>query len=45
MIVQGVRAVEPAPGSEWKLFWTGARPGDNDELLRVYVRTPEQHLQ
>ncbi|RQU36646.1 glycosyl transferase [Burkholderia cenocepacia] len=45
MIVQGVRAVDPAPGSEWKLFWTGARPGDNEELLRVYVRTPEQHLQ
>ncbi|KWE26328.1 glycosyl transferase [Burkholderia cepacia] len=45
MIVQGVRAVDPAPGSEWKLFWSGARPGDNDELLRVYVRTPEQHLQ
>lgn len=45
MIVQGVRAVDPAPGSEWKLFWTGARPGDNEELLRVYVRTPEQHPQ
>ncbi|AOK17334.1 glycosyl transferase [Burkholderia cepacia] len=45
MIVQGVRSVDPAPGSEWKLFWSGARPGDNDELLRVYVRTPEQHLQ
>ncbi|MDN7582865.1 ArnT family glycosyltransferase [Burkholderia orbicola] len=45
MIVQGVRAVDPAPGSEWKLFWAGARPGDNEELLRVYVRTPEQHLQ
>lgn len=43
MIVQGVRAVDPAPGSEWKLFWTGARPGDNEELLRVYVRTPDQH--
>ncbi|AOI94016.1 ArnT family glycosyltransferase [Burkholderia pseudomultivorans] len=43
MIVQGVRAVDPAPGNEWKLFWSGARPGDNDELLRVYVRTPEQH--
>ncbi|MCA8035286.1 glycosyl transferase [Burkholderia arboris] len=45
MIVQGVRAVDPAPGSEWKLFWAGARPGDNEELLRVYVRTPEQHPQ
>ena len=45
MIVQGVRAVDPAPGDEWKLFWTGARPGDNEELLRVYVRTPEQHVE
>ncbi|RQV78507.1 ArnT family glycosyltransferase [Burkholderia anthina] len=45
MIVQGVRAVDPVPGNEWKLFWTGARPGDNEELLRVYVRTPEQHPQ
>ena len=43
MIVQGVRAVDPAPGSDWKLFWTGARPGDDEELLRVYVRTPEEH--
>ena len=23
----------------------GARPGDNEELLRVYVRTPEQHVE
>jgi hypothetical protein len=44
-IVQGVRAVDPAPGNAWKLFWTGARPGDNEELLRVYVRTPEQHAE
>ncbi|KVO07355.1 glycosyl transferase [Burkholderia ubonensis] len=45
MIVQGGRAVDPSPGSEWKLFWTGARPGDDNEMLRVYVRTPEQHPQ
>ncbi|MGU7771259.1 ArnT family glycosyltransferase [Burkholderia sp. MR1-5-21] len=45
MIVQGVRAVDPKPGSEWQLFWSGARPGDDEELLRVYVRTPERHLQ
>ncbi|MGU7781931.1 ArnT family glycosyltransferase [Burkholderia sp. PU8-34] len=44
MIVQGVRAVDPKPGSEWQLFWSGARPGDDEELLRVYMRTPEQHL-
>ncbi|MBN3792445.1 glycosyl transferase [Burkholderia sp. Ac-20353] len=45
MIVQGVRAVDPKPGSDWQLFWSGARPGDDEELLRVYVRTPEQHRQ
>jgi len=45
MIVQGVRSVEQSPGAEWKLFWSGARPGDDGEMLRVYVRTPEQHLQ
>ncbi|KVQ75872.1 glycosyl transferase [Burkholderia multivorans] len=45
MIVQGVRAVDPAPGSEWKLFWSGARPGDDAELLRVYVRTPEEQTE
>ncbi|RQS64490.1 glycosyl transferase [Burkholderia sp. Bp8963] len=45
MIVQGVRAVDPKPGSDWQLFWSGARPADDEELLRVYVRTPERHLQ
>ena len=29
-----------APAGEWRLFWSGARPGDADELLRVFVRTP-----
>jgi hypothetical protein len=29
-----------APQGEWRLFWSGARPGDTDELLRVFVRTP-----
>ncbi|NML33088.1 ArnT family glycosyltransferase [Paraburkholderia antibiotica] len=28
------------PAGEWRLFWSGARPGDSDELLRVFVRTP-----
>ncbi|WP_233800432.1 ArnT family glycosyltransferase [Paraburkholderia sp. HP33-1] len=28
------------PAGEWQLFWTGARPGDSDELLRVFVHTP-----
>ncbi|MFL9964352.1 glycosyl transferase [Paraburkholderia sediminicola] len=29
-----------APQGEWRLFWSGARPGDTDELLRVFLRTP-----
>lgn len=28
------------PAGEWRLFWSGARPGDTNELLRVFVRTP-----
>ena len=28
------------PAGEWRLFWSGARPGDTDELLRVFVHTP-----
>ncbi|EEA01984.1 conserved hypothetical protein [Burkholderia sp. H160] len=28
------------PAGEWRLFWSGARPGDSNELLRVFVRTP-----
>lgn len=41
LIVQGLRAVTPEPGAEWQPFWSGARPGDDKELLRVYVRTPQ----
>ncbi|OLL32820.1 glycosyl transferase [Burkholderia sp. SRS-W-2-2016] len=29
-----------APPGEWRLFWSGTRPGDTDEVLRVFVRTP-----
>ena len=28
------------PAGDWRLFWSGARPGDTDELLRVFVHTP-----
>jgi 4-amino-4-deoxy-L-arabinose transferase-like glycosyltransferase len=28
------------PPGDWQLFWSGSRPGDSDELLRVFVRTP-----
>ncbi|WP_323121631.1 ArnT family glycosyltransferase [Burkholderia alba] len=40
LIVQGLRAETPKLAPEWKPFWSGARPGDSEELLRVYVRTP-----
>ncbi|WP_063532708.1 hypothetical protein [Burkholderia sp. MSMB1589WGS] len=40
LIVQGTRANPPELGAEWKPFWAGARPGDDQEMLRVYVRTP-----
>ncbi|TXC86192.1 ArnT family glycosyltransferase [Paraburkholderia azotifigens] len=40
LIVQMRRQNPAQPGEGWKLFWSGARPGDNDELLRVFVRTP-----
>jgi 4-amino-4-deoxy-L-arabinose transferase-like glycosyltransferase len=38
LIVQGRRAAPFNPGGDWKPFWSGARPGDNDELLSVFVR-------
>ncbi|WP_179401770.1 ArnT family glycosyltransferase [Burkholderia guangdongensis] len=43
LIMQGARAAPPALGAAWRPFWSGARPGDRDEMLRVYVRTPEPH--
>ncbi|WP_345813472.1 glycosyl transferase [Paraburkholderia sp. PREW-6R] len=40
LIDESRRTNARAPAGDWRLFWTGARPGDNDELLRVFVRTP-----
>ncbi|WP_244145411.1 ArnT family glycosyltransferase [Paraburkholderia mimosarum] len=40
LIVESRRDNVRAPAGEWRLFWSGARPGDTDELLRVFVRTP-----
>lgn len=37
LIVQG-RDAKFEPGSTWTPVWSGARPGDRDELLRVYAR-------
>ncbi len=41
LIVESHRGSTRAPAGEWRLFWSGARPGDTDELLRVFVRTPD----
>ncbi|MEX3897218.1 glycosyl transferase [Paraburkholderia sp. JPY432] len=40
LIEQSRRDNARPPAGEWRLFWSGARPGDSDELLRVFVRTP-----
>ncbi|MFP3565879.1 ArnT family glycosyltransferase [Paraburkholderia sp. SIMBA_030] len=40
LIEQSRRNDARTPPGDWRLFWSGARPGDNDELLRVFVRTP-----
>ncbi|MGF6774658.1 4-amino-4-deoxy-L-arabinose transferase-like glycosyltransferase [Paraburkholderia sp. GAS199] len=40
LIDQSRRGDARAPAGDWRLYWSGARPGDNDELLRVFVRTP-----
>jgi 4-amino-4-deoxy-L-arabinose transferase-like glycosyltransferase len=40
LIVQSRRQNATQPGDGWQLFWSGARPGDDGELLRVFVRTP-----
>ncbi|CAH2900959.1 MAG: Putative transmembrane protein [uncultured Paraburkholderia sp.] len=40
LIVGGRRDNPSTPAGDWRLFWSGARPGDTDELLRVFVRTP-----
>lgn len=41
LIVESRRNDARSPGDGWQLFWSGARPGDTDELLRVFVRTPD----
>jgi hypothetical protein len=40
LIQESRRDSARTPQGEWRLFWSGARPGDTDELLRVFVRTP-----
>lgn len=39
LLVQGwQRDPPPAPGAGWTLAWEGARPGDRNELYRLYRR-------
>lgn len=41
LLVQGSPATgAPANEDEWMLVWEGARPGDQRELFRLYVRRP-----
>jgi 4-amino-4-deoxy-L-arabinose transferase-like glycosyltransferase len=40
LIEQSGRGDPPAPEGDWRLFWSGVRPGDTGELLRVFIRTP-----
>lgn len=38
LLAQGLRSGEAGIDLRWKLMWEGARPGDNDERLRLYTR-------
>ena len=38
LIVQGTSADTDMPAGDWTLLWTGARPGDSAETLRVFQR-------
>lgn len=38
LLTQGTRSDEPLVDLRWKLVWEGARPGDNEERLRLYRR-------
>ncbi|HEX3634624.1 MAG TPA: glycosyl transferase [Paraburkholderia sp.] len=40
LIEESRRDTARTPAGDWQLFWSGARPGDTDEVLRVFVRTP-----
>ena len=38
LLSQGTRTEEPPLDLGWKMVWDGARPGNNDERLRLYRR-------
>ncbi|WP_052321483.1 ArnT family glycosyltransferase [Ralstonia sp. A12] len=40
LIIQDSLANARTPGREWIPFWSGARPGDRSERLRVFVLAP-----
>ncbi len=39
LIVQSGRNDHPDPGPEWRLRWSGHRPGDEDEIYRLFQKT------
>ncbi|WP_133650618.1 ArnT family glycosyltransferase [Paraburkholderia flava] len=41
LIVESHGPQRVQPDDQWQPFWSGARPGDTDERLRVFVRTPD----
>jgi len=40
LLVQGLQRVIHAPDQTWELIWQGARPGDDNELYRLYREKP-----
>ncbi|MGV2289455.1 glycosyl transferase [Trinickia sp. YCB016] len=40
LITQSYRSDATRPDGNWTPYWSGARPGDDSELLRVFVRKP-----
>ena len=40
LLVQGFRKAIRTPDQSWELIWHGARPGDDNELYRLYRKRP-----
>ena len=40
LLVQGSRKAIRTPDPSWELIWHGARPGDDNELYRLYRKRP-----
>ncbi|NOT18165.1 MAG: glycosyltransferase family 39 protein [Sulfuriferula sp.] len=41
LLIDGWPNQQPQLAANWQLVWQGARPGDNDELFRLYQRHPD----